>query len=161
MIRAPRLAVSRPMYAFDPATWEPRYFHVDPHWTPPSGWEPCYREGQPTGGVVRAVWFRRKNGKTLAAMGTYSPHIYGFQITEPTTDDYQTWIEAADDNRYGGSHWSSWDGSALLTTDPPSVTPDVAAERIEFLDAMLRGFPHPPAGYDGWWTMPRPPGGRR
>lgn len=130
MIRTPKLVVSRPMYSFDPDTWRAER-----------------RE-------VRAAWFRRKNGKILAAMGTYHP-VFMRHNEDPPDDTYLAWIEAANDNRYGGNHWSSWDGETLLTTDPPSLAPADAAERTAFLDAMLRGFPNPPAGYDGWWTFPR------
>jgi hypothetical protein len=134
MIRAIRLAVSRPMYAFNPSTWRPH---------PAGSWF-----------VVDAVWFRRKNGRTLAAMGTYHPMVMR-RDQEPADGTYESWIGAADDNRYGGNHLASWDGAALLCTDPPAVPPEVAAERTAFLDAMLKGYPDPPPGHDGWWTFPR------
>ncbi len=137
MIRAPRLAVSRPMYAFRPESW---------------------RRAGGYGYEVDAVWFRRKNGRTLAAMGTYHPMVTPL-ADEPDGDDYASWIAAANDNRYGGSHDASWDGEALLCTDLSAVSPEVAAERTEFLAAMLAGFPDPPPGFDGWFTFPR--GGAR
>lgn len=134
MIRATRLAVSRPTYAFRPETWR----------------------ADPAGSrfVVDAVWFRRKDGRTLAAMGEYHPMVM-LRDAEPTDGMYGSWIAAADDNRYGGDHHASWDGTALLCTDMPAITPKVAAERTAFLTAMLDGFPDPPPGYDGWWTFPR------
>lgn len=131
MIRAARLAPSRPMYAFNPDTWKPTTYGV--------------------GFQVDAVWFRRKNGKLLASMGTYHPMV-GRRDLQPTDGLCASWIAAADDNRYGGSHLASWDGSALLCSDQP-VAPDVAAERVVFLDAMLRGYPEVPSGHDGWWTF--------
>jgi hypothetical protein len=131
MIRAPRLVVSRPMYAFKPDTWR-------------------------TGVYVRqvdAVWFKRKGGRLVAVMGRYSPMVtYG---VTPDSYGYADWIAAADDNRYGGHHIASWDGTALLCTDPPAVDPETSARYIQFLDQMLRGFPDVPAGYDGWFTFPR------
>lgn len=133
MIRAVRLAVSRPMYAFNPATW---------------------REPWPMRFEVDAVWFRRKNGRLMAAMGSYHPMVQQFQ-PRPTDGRYESWIAAANDSRYGANHWSSWDGESLLTTDPPRVPPVLAAERTAFLDAVLRGFPDPPPRWDGWWTFPK------
>jgi hypothetical protein len=132
VIRAPKLVVSRPMYAFDPTTWLS------------GGW--------PT---VDAVWFKRKKGVLVAVMGTYHPMVTARGHDRRPADAYEAWIAAADDNRYGGHHESSWDGTALLTTDPARIPPDLAAERTAFLTAVLAGYPHPPAGYDGWWTFPR------
>jgi hypothetical protein len=154
MIRAPKLAVSRPMYAFDPATWQVNRFDLAAYRRWAGDRPTALEDGQPTGGEVRAAWFRRKNGRTLAAMGVYRPRVMHHD-RDPRADTYLAWIEAADDNRYGASHWSSWDGETLLTTDPPRLAPAVAAERIAFLDAMLCGFPGPPDRYDGWWTVPR------
>lgn len=131
MIRAARLAASRPMYAFDPATW-----NLTPY-----------------GPVVRAVWFKRKKGRLVASMGVYHPMVER-RDQRPTDGTYEAWIAAADDNRYGGAHTASWDGTALLNSDQP-VSPEVAAERVAFLDAMLKGYPGVPAGFDGWWTFPR------
>jgi len=132
MIRAPRLAPSRPMYAFRPETWRP---------------------GPGYGFQVEAVWFKRKSGVLTAFIGSYHPMVLR-RDQQPTDDAYGTWIAAADDNRYGGSWLASWNGTGLLSYDQP-VTPAETAERIAFLDAMLRGYPDPPAGYDGWWTFPR------
>jgi hypothetical protein len=132
VIRADHLVVSRPAYAFDPATFE-----MTNH-----GWP-----------RVRAAWFKRKNGRLVATLGVYSPMCLR-SARGSARDSYAAWIKAADDNRYGGSHLASWDGAALLNSDQP-VSPAIAAERLAFLDAMLRGFPEPPAGFDGWWTFPR------
>lgn len=140
MIRAPKLLVSKPMYAFNPTTWREPYsgnFEVD------------------------AVWFKRKRHgrgpdatmKLVAVMGTYSPSIFWPPL--PTDGEYLSWITAVTDNRYGGRHLSSWDGEALLTTDPPRIPPELAAERTAFLADVLAGYPNPPAGYDGWWTFPK------
>lgn len=133
MIRAPKLVPSRPMYAFNPATW---------------------RKASYGGFEVDAVWFKRKRGVIVATMGTYHPFVCGHGAEEPDSGEYLPWIEAANDNRYGGSWLAKWDGTGLLCYDPP-VSPDVAAERIKFLTAVLAGFPDPPADLDGWWTFPR------
>ncbi|MFI5938023.1 hypothetical protein [Actinoplanes sp. NPDC051494] len=132
MIRAARLAVSRPMYAFKPDTWRERYvgsFEVD------------------------AVWFKRKDGILSAVIGTYHPMVLGWH-NEPTDGTYESWIAAADDNRYGGSWAAKWNGDGLLCFDTP-VAPDTVHEHIDFLNPMLKNFPDVPTGYDGWWTFPR------
>jgi hypothetical protein len=135
MIRAGRLAPSRPMYAFDPATWAKdtwgNGFHVD------------------------AVWFKRKSGLLTAFMGSYHPMVC-HRDQSPAEPTYEAWIAAADDNRYGGAWLASWNGQGLLSYDQP-ISPEETAKRVQFLDAMLRGFPEPPAGYDGWWTFPKGP----
>lgn len=141
MIRAPKLLVSRPMYAFKPDTFRGK----------------DYRFGG--GRVLDAVWFRRKKGVLNAVMGAYSLSVGwgkpGDHLSAPPENTYDAWVALHSDNRYGGEHWSSWDGTALLTTDPPALAPDIVQERTEFLSTMLAGFPHPPAGFDGWWTFPR------
>lgn len=132
MIRAPKLAPSRPMYAFKPETWR----------SASSGFE------------VDAVWFKRTKGVLAAVMGTYHPMVEC--VPRPTCGTYEAWIAAADDNRYGGGWIAKWNGTGLVCFKQP-VAPELAAERIEFLDAVLKGFPNVPAGHDGWWTMPKEP----
>lgn len=133
MIRAERLVVSRPMYAFKPETWRPAIGGI--------GFE------------LEAVWFKRTKGVLSAVAGTYHPFVTPFG-DEPTDGTYESWIAAANDNRYGGRWAATWDGKGLKCFSQP-VTPDTAAKWIEFLDAMLKGYPNPPAGWDGWWTFPK------
>lgn len=130
MIRVARVAVSRPMYAFDPATF------------------------QTVTRSAMAVWFRRRKGTLNAVMGVYTFFDVTPNQAPPLPDSYEGWVARHCDNRYGGSHIASWDGVALLSTDQ-AVTPAEAARRVEFLDAMLRDFPQVPAGFDGWWAFPR------
>lgn len=132
MIRAARLAPSRSMYAFNPTTW---------------------RKASWGGFTVDAVWFKRKKGRLVASMGSYDPMVL-CRDAEPTDGAYASWIAAADDNRYGGSHLASWDGEVLLCSDQP-VAPDEMARRVEFLTVVLAGFPDPPVGWDGWYEVPR------
>lgn len=131
MIRAGHLAVSRPMYAFKPDTW---------------------REAS-TGYQVDAVWFKRKDGILSAVCGTYEPFVQPF-LNAPTDGTYESWIAAANDNRYGGSWAAKWNGVGLLVYSAP-VTPAAADEYVAFLDPILKSFPDVPAGYDGWWTFPK------
>ncbi len=135
MIRTERrLVVSRPAYAFDPSTW-----HSNEH----GQW------------FVDAVWFKRKHGVLVATMGVYHPFVQPFR-DQPTDGRYESWIGAANDNRYGGDHVASWDGDALLCSDP-RITPEASAARIAFLDVMLTGFPNVPPGFDGWYIFPKEP----
>lgn len=140
MIRASKLVVSRPMYAFVPGTLTGVDWEFGGHRT------------------VAAVWFRRKKGALVASMGTYDLSVgwgrAGDTRSGRPVDTFDAWVAAHADNRYGGRHLASWDGAALLCSDQP-VSPGVAQERVVFLSAMLAGFPDPPAGYDGWWTSPR------
>jgi hypothetical protein len=135
MIRAARLVPSRPMYAFEPSTFG-------------AGYDAKFRGVR----VLRAVWFRRKKGKLVASMGSYELSAYWQRIEEAPPNTYEAWVAQHTDNSCGGEHLASWDGTALLCTDQP-VSPEVMAERIAFLDAMLRGFPDPPAGFDGWYEV--------
>lgn len=130
MIRAARLAPSRPMYAFNPAT---------------------FRKSPSSGYVVDAVWFKRKDGVLSAVRGTYHPFVQPFSA-EPAGCDYEAWILAANDNRYGGAWAAKWNGEGLLCYETPTP-PDVMREHADFLDAMLRNFPAVPASFDGWWTF--------
>ncbi len=133
MIRAPRLAVSRPMYAFNPDTWRK----------------------SSVGYEVDAVWFKRKDGILSAVCGTYHPMVMGGNFGKnPTDGRYESWIAAADDNRYGGSWAAKWNGTGLLVYSTP-VAPEVMQEYIDFLDPMLKNYPDVPAGFDGWWTFPK------
>jgi len=140
VIRAPKLVVSRPMYAFDP---EPIKLPTERY--PHGPWK--------SSAVFRAAWFRRKKGVLVASMGTYHPMVRN-RADEPAESTYTAWVLAADDNRYGGYHEASWDGEALLGTGE-RVTPEVAAQQVEFLAAMLAGYPEPPKEYDGWWAFER------
>lgn len=129
MIRATKLAVSRPMYAFDPNTFDPERRSV------------------------AAAWFRRKNGVLVASMGLY--HFFAPGLPEAQyPDTYQGWVDLHVDNRYGGTHLASWYGMAILNSDQP-VSEEESARRVEFLRGMLDGFPAVPAGFDGWWAFPR------
>jgi hypothetical protein len=103
---------------------------------------------------LEAVWFRRRKGMLTATMGTYDLWLRWGRTGDdpPPPDTYDAWVARHTDNRYGGNHHASWDGVALLCTDS-RVPPRVAAERIEFLTAMLAGYPDPPPGFDGWWTL--------
>jgi hypothetical protein len=129
--------VSRPMYAFDPTTWR-AMFH----------------ESRPRGGEVQAVWFRYRAGKPVATVGTYNPMVE-CRDAQPEAATYQAWVEAADDNRYGGGWFARSDGVRTWFADPSTVTPADEARARELLAAALAAFPEPPPGFDGWWTFPK------
>ena len=142
MIRAARLAVSRPMYAFAPETFAPRPWSTDG----PSA-DGLYRGAR----GVNAVWFKRKSGVLTATLGTYGLFLLP-RGPGATSDTYEAWVDAHTDNRYGAAHVASWDGTRLIGGGVPAVD----AERVAFLQGMLDGFPSVPVGFDGWWTFERP-----
>lgn len=134
MIRAPRLAVSRPMYAFDPTTW-----------TATAGGY---------GFQVAAVWFKRRSGVLLATVGFYHPMVER-RDQQPTDGQYATWVAAADDNRYGGAWSARSNGEITWFAEQEYRTGEETDRARELLAAALAAYPEVPGGYDGWWTFPR------
>jgi hypothetical protein len=96
---------------------------------------------------IPAIWFRRKDGVLSAQIGT----LWDYLRERPA--DATSWLESAWDGRYGGNCSARWDGECLWA---PDTTWERMVEDQAFLDAMLKGFPEAPAGYDGWWTFKRP-----
>lgn len=136
MIQTAKLVVSKPHYAFKPDTWRP---YAD--------WY-----------TVDAIWFKRRRVgawrtgdiRTIATMGTYQPMVLD-RKRQPADGRYESWINTADDNRYGGDHQASWDGERFLG----STNPEEAASQLAFLKTMLTNYPSISAGYDGWYTFER------
>jgi hypothetical protein len=96
---------------------------------------------------AEAVWFRRKDGALTAHYGSL------WDTSREPPADVTSWLENMWDGRYGGNCRSRWDGECLWA---PETTWAAMVEDQAFLDAMLKGFPEAPAGYDGWWTFKRP-----
>jgi len=134
VIRVTRLVVSRPTYAFDPGTW----FVDDAH---------CVRR-------VNAVWFKRRNGVLLATAGHYYPMVVRVD-DKPAAHTYQAWIDAADDNRYGGAWTARSNGEITWFAEQEYRTGDETRRARELLAAALAAYPNPPAGYDGWYGFPQ------
>jgi hypothetical protein len=95
---------------------------------------------------VQAVWFRRRDGRTMACVG----RLWDFQDEKPKT--VEQFLERHDDGRYGGSTEGRWDGVGYWGSELPGIR----AEHLELLEPMLEHFPEVPPGFDGWWTFSTP-----
>lgn len=97
-------------------------------------------------GRINAVWFRRRQGVTVACIGT----LWDFQDTEPTTG--REFVERHTDGRNGGDCIGRWDGTSYWG----NVTLELQDQHLAILRPMLDAFPAIPDGYDGWWTFHTP-----
>lgn len=93
--------------------------------------------------TVRAVWFRRRSGVTVACVG----ELWDHQRTTPTTA--LEFLAAHDDGRYGGDCHGRWDGERYWGAQVPATI----AEHLELLRPMLANYPAIPPGHDGWWRF--------
>jgi hypothetical protein len=99
---------------------------------------------------IRAVWFRRRRGVTVACIGC----LWDI-MRDPKPMDVREALERMDDGRYGGTCVGRWDGTGYWGAEDPTV----AARHLEVLRPMLanlpdRGSVQPagvPAGFSGWW----------
>ena len=100
-------------------------------------------------GAVRAVWFRRRKGVTVACIGI----LWDSQDTRPA--DGRAFLLGHEDGRYGGDCLGRWDGSGYWGSE----NPDVMAEHLELLRPMLASYeqdpknPALPDGFDRWWRF--------
>lgn len=94
-------------------------------------------------GRINAVWFRRKQGVTVACVGA----LWDLQDTEPA--DATAFLVAHDDGRYGGDCEGRWDGNRYWGAQEPGVI----EEHLALLRPMLANYPAVPDGYDGWWRF--------
>jgi hypothetical protein len=94
-------------------------------------------------GRIRAVWFRRPKGATVACVG----NLWDLQDSMP--QNAIEFLERHDDGRYGGSCAGRWDGERYWGAQEP----DVMAAHLELLRPMLANCPDLPHGYDGWWRF--------
>jgi hypothetical protein len=132
MIREDRFLISRKPYAVDLASLR-------------------RTEGQPGNTwawyTVDAVWFRRRNGITIACIGDL--HTI---IDDPAPSDAAEFLERYTDGRYGGDCHGRWDGIGYWG----NVSLDVQRQHLTVLQPMLAAYPAIPPGYDGWWTFHTP-----
>lgn len=91
--------------------------------------------------VVDAVWFRRRNGRTAACIGT----LQGSFHTQPpvSAEDFLARWPA----QWGGDCAGRWNGVGYWGSE----LPDVQEAHLRILKPMLEGYPAAPAGYDAWW----------
>jgi hypothetical protein len=94
-------------------------------------------------GSIDAVWFRRRDGITVACIGS----LWDYQDIEPA--DGEAFLRAHKDGRYGGSTVGRWDGSGYWG----HVSLDEQNAHLAILQPMLENFPAVPPGYDGWWRF--------
>ncbi|OZC55076.1 hypothetical protein CH289_07745 [Rhodococcus sp. RS1C4] len=92
-----------------------------------------------------ALWAGRKDGKTIATLGTY--HLTKMDGVERSYAD----MLAVADTRYGGLWKWIWDGERLLCSPDHLLTVSETDAMNEQLDAYLRAFPDVPEGWDGWY----------
>ena len=94
-------------------------------------------------GRITAVWFRRRQGRTVACIGT----LWDLQDTAPV--NAVEFLERHTDGRYGGDCDGRWDGERYWGAQEP----DVIQEHLALLRPMLEAYPAIPDGYDGWWRF--------
>lgn len=92
-----------------------------------------------------AVWFRRRNGVTVACIG----HLWDIQ--DPCPADGHEFLRRANDGRYGGTCLGRWDGQHYWGEQDI----EVMQQHLEILRPMLDNYPAVPPGFDGWWRYER------
>jgi hypothetical protein len=96
---------------------------------------------------MTAIWFRRKQGVTVAHLGTLWDHS--------DADNAADMLRLHDDGRYGGNWIAAWDGERCWTQNPaPKTDLDRHAEVLDAALVRLLCDKTTPEGYDdGWWTF--------
>ncbi|WP_228981442.1 hypothetical protein [Streptomyces sp. DH12] len=97
----------------------------------------------PSRARINAVWYRRRNGSTVACIG----HLWDIQRPLPTSA--AEFLARHDDGRYGGRCEGRWDGAWYWGAQEPAVM----EQHLEVLRPMLAAYPAVPPGYDGWWRF--------
>lgn len=92
---------------------------------------------------IQAVWFRRRQGVTVACVG------YLWDITKTPPPTALAFVEGHNDGRYGGNTTGRWNGTGYWGHEDPKVQ----AVHLELLRPMLDNYPNIPEGFDGWWTF--------
>lgn len=90
-----------------------------------------------------AVWFRRRNGVTVACLG----HLWDHMDQVPA--DFEEFARRCTTGRYGPDCMARWDGIHYWGSQQPGK---MYAD-LELLRPMLENYPEVPDGYDGWWTF--------
>ncbi|NUP47268.1 MAG: hypothetical protein HOW97_08135 [Catenulispora sp.] len=134
MIRTDRLLISHRPYAIDLTT-----ITGDQH---PRGDKFAFS------GTANAVWYRRKDGRTRACLGTLM--LWSHYLPAPLDlADPRAILTADLDGRYGGTADGRWDGERYWGAQKP----ETIEQHLAILRPMLASYPEAPAGYDGWWRF--------
>lgn len=91
---------------------------------------------------VRAVWFRRRKGVTVACIGYLWDHL------RPGPASVAEFLARSTDGCYGGTCEGRWDSERYWGAQQP----EVIERHLALLRPMLANFPDVPPGYEGWWT---------
>jgi hypothetical protein len=92
---------------------------------------------------VQAVWFRRRQGRTIVCTGA----LWDFLHSEPKTA--VEFLEECKTGRYGGNCTGRWDGEKYWGEQAP----EAIADDLALLRPALENYPAAPEGFDGWWTF--------
>ena len=99
-------------------------------------------------GTANAVWYRRKDGRTRACLGTLM--LWSHYLPAPLDlADPHAVLSADLDGRYGGTADGRWDGERYWGAQKP----EVIEQHLAILRPMLAAYPACPDGYDGWWRF--------
>lgn len=128
MIREDRFLISRKPYAVDLGSLHP--------WASNTPGEGGWYE-------VAAVWFRRKQGVTVACVG----NLHTVMRTEPA--DVTDFLARFTDGRHGGHCEGRWDGENYWGAQRP----EEIERHLELLRPMLANYPAVPPGFDGWYRF--------
>ncbi|WP_026931201.1 hypothetical protein [Glycomyces tenuis] len=93
---------------------------------------------------VESVWFRRRRGATVAAIG----HIQSYNFDHRPADVH-SFLTGLDDSRDSGRCEGRWDGTRYWGAQEPNVI----EKHLALLRPMLDNYPAIPDGFDGWWRF--------
>lgn len=122
MIRTARFLISQRLFAVDLSTLD---------------------LSEPTHPQMRAVWYRRRRGVTVACIGRL------WDVQNPGPADAAEFLARHDDGRYGGRCEGRWDGTGYWGAEQPAVV----EEHLAVLRPMLDNLPQIPPTFDGWWRF--------
>lgn len=132
MIKLERFAISRRPYAINPDSLRITSERGN-----------CFSQV-----CVDAVWFRRRNGRTVAVFGVL--RVLRDLRNGRMPCNAEEFLAAHTDGRYGGRAIARWDGSNFWA---PRIPHDDAQKHQLFLAEMLDNYPAIPAGYTGWYVF--------
>lgn len=132
MIREDKFVISRRPYAVDLDSLHHKQYGE------------CHDGAPMYTATVNAVWFRRRNRRTIACIG----HLWDIQSGDAPKDAAE-FLARHDDGRYGGDCHGRWDGERYWGAQKPHTI----EEHLAVLRPMLTSYPAVPPGFDGWWRF--------